>query len=125
MIEIKKVNYDDLKCCGNEDEAICPYCGEANYIEPDDYKGQDEEAFEECVNCGKTFVHQINYKISFTSEPYENWGLREIKWRSERLKEYKDSNEKFSQNAVEYFSKNVEELIYEASKILEENKNMT
>lgn len=120
MIEIKQVEYDDLKCFNNEDEAICPYCGEANYIEPDDYMGQDEEVIEECGYCEKTFVHQINYTISFTSEPYENWVLRKIKSYSERVEDYKKTNEDFGEDAVEYFSKRLEEIIRKASEVLGE-----
>lgn len=85
MKEIKKVDYNEMECLA-EDEAVCPYCGYENCIEPDDYKGQDEEEFEVCGECERTFVHEINYRITFTSEPLENYYLRRKEYFLERIK---------------------------------------
>ena len=84
-MEIKKVEYDDMECLATEDYAVCPYCGYANYIEPEYYLGQDEEEFEVCGECERTFVHQINYRITFTSEPLENYYLDAKKRKLERI----------------------------------------
>ena len=89
-MEIKKVEYDDMECLATEDYAVCPYCGYENYIEPECYLGQDEEEFEVCGECERTFVHQINYTITFTSEPLENYYLDTKKRRLERIEYLKE-----------------------------------
>lgn len=89
-MKIKKVEYDDIQCFANEDYAVCPYCGYENYIEPDCYLGQDEEEFEVCGECERTFVHQINYTVTFTSEPLENYYLDTKKRKLERIEYLKE-----------------------------------
>lgn len=127
--EIKEVEYDDLKCFGNSD-AVCPYCGCENYIEPEDYGGQDEETVEECDNCGKTFVHQIDYNITFTSEPYENWVLREIKNLEGSIRNCQDDmnkaptdrseglNKEYYQRIVDHIQNELDKLLKEAEEVL-------
>ena len=89
-MKIKKVEYDNMQCTAIEDHAVCPYCGEANYIEPDHCLGQDEEEFEVCGECERTFVHQINYTVTFTSEPLENYYLDTKKRKLERIEYLKE-----------------------------------
>lgn len=89
-MKIKKVEYDDIQCFANEDYAVCPYCGYENYIEPDCYLSQDEEEFEVCGECERTFVHQINYTVTFTSEPLENYYLDAKKRKLERIEYLKE-----------------------------------
>lgn len=89
-MKIKKVEYDDIQCFANEDYAVCPYCGYENYIEPDYYLSQDEEEFEVCGECERTFVHQINYIVTFTSEPLENYYLDTKKRKLERIEYLKE-----------------------------------
>ena len=127
--EIKKVEYDEWKCLANS-EAICPYCGCENYIEPETYKGQDEETIEECGNCGKTFVHQIDYNITFSSEPYENWVLREInnyEGQIKNLEELKNEapvernkglNKEYYQSVIDYHQRELDKLLKQAEKVL-------
>ena len=125
MKELKKVVYDENKCNHNY-EAVCPYCGCDNQIESEDYKGQDEETIEECENCGKKFIHTIDYCITFTSEPYENWLIRQIESSKDEIKDYKrqadntqDAWEKgYYQSVVEYQEIELEGFLKEV-KILE------
>lgn len=87
---IKKIEYDDMQCLAIVDYAVCPYCGYENYIEPDYYLGQDEEEFEVCGECERTFVHQINYTVTFTSEPLENYYLDTKKRKLKRIEYLKE-----------------------------------
>lgn len=95
IMEIKKVEYDDMECLATEDYAVCPYCGYKNYIEPECYLGQDEEGFEVCGECERTFVHQINYRVTFTSEPLENYYLDEKKRKLKRIKDLEEKNKRW------------------------------
>ena len=127
--EIKEVEYDDLKCFRNSD-AVCPYCGYENYIEGENYKGQDEETAEECGNCGKAFVHTIDYNITFSSEPYENWALREINNYKRQIKHYekfkgeapedreKGLNKEYYQGIIDYIQNELDKLLKEAERVL-------
>lgn len=117
--EIKKFEYDDIKCFMNND-AVCPYCGYENYIEPESYGGQDEETVEECGNCGKTFVHKIDYSITFTSEPYENWYLGQRESLLKRIKRYEqDSEDELYKSYLNHLKKELEDLDTKAKELLE------
>jgi len=131
--EIKEVEYDDLKCFNNS-EAVCPYCGYENYIEPESYKGQDEETIEECGNCGKTFVHTIDYNITFSSEPYENWVLRQMnncKRRIKHCEELRDEapvdrneglNKEYYQGNVDYIQNELDEFLKQVERVLSDEQ---
>lgn len=103
---IKEVEYDSLECLANSD-AKCPYCGYDNFIESEDYGGQDDEEIEECGECGKYFVHQIDYEITFTSQPYENHYLDKRKSVEKQLKycnELLNKAKKEKSDDAEYYS---------------------
>lgn len=76
MKEITKVNYNRIKC-SNEHKAICPYCEYENKVDAEDYGDQDENQLDYCCNCEKQFIRQINYTVTFSTEPVENYYIRE------------------------------------------------
>lgn len=124
-MKIKKVEYDDIQCFANEDYAVCPYCGYENYIEPDYYLSQDEEEFEVCGECERTFVHQINYTVTFTSEPLENYyldtkkrKLERIEYLKEKIKEGGEFKEMYLDH-IGYAKKELEEFEKEMLEMLE------
>lgn len=88
-MKLKPIEYDDYKT-DYEDTAVCPYCSAENEIEPNDYPGQDEWGQCECGGCEKIFAYQIDYRITFTSKPYENWALNELKYDQELLRRLED-----------------------------------
>lgn len=124
-MNIKEVEYDNIQCYGNS-EAVCPYCGCKNYVETESYGDQDDETVEECGSCGKYYVHTIDYSITFSSEPYENYYIRKRKHLEKQHKRY-ELNIKENHN-VEYYKmllnntqKEILELDREAREILEAN----
>lgn len=125
--EIKSVDYDVLGCWGEED-AVCPYCGCENYIEPEDYLSQDEEDIIECYACEKNFVYRIDYKVTFTSEPLENYyltskeqKLRLINHIKDRIKNGNDDNE-YLNYQLEHHKKQLEDLDQDVLMLLEEEE---
>lgn len=124
--EIAEVDYNEVDCWG-EDNAVCPYCGYENYIEPENYRGQDGEDIEECGECGKNFIRQIDYSVTFTSEPLENYYLRRRQMllnQIDRLKTRIENNED-SRHLVymlEHYEGALEELKEEILPLLEEEE---
>lgn len=92
--EIKSIEYNELDCWAEED-AVCPYCGCENYIEPESYSGQEDDEIIECDACEKSFVYQIDYSVTFTSEPLENYYLRSEEGLLSRIVDLKRTDSVF------------------------------
>jgi hypothetical protein len=84
MIEIKPVEYDEYECLG-EKQAICPYCGCKNNVDYEDYGNQDENQLDYCGRCSKYFIRQTNYRITFTTQPVENFYIEEKEMLLKRI----------------------------------------
>jgi hypothetical protein len=123
MKELKNVEYDDIECSYNRD-AVCPYCGLPNYIEEEDYKGQDEETIEECGGCGKKFVHTIDYDIRFSSEPYENWLMEKIARCNNDIKYYKLRITKADHEELDYLQTMLKQHEEELAEFVEEAEKL-
>lgn len=131
MREIKEVEYDETDCFAN-DEAKCPYCGHKCELIGEDYGAQDEEQEMQCFECDKTFIYTTDYSVTFSTEPYENWILREIKNSERQLRNLKDDMEKAPDNRkqgldkeyykwrIETEQKNLETLKNKAERALRE-----
>lgn len=124
-MDIKEVEYNYAQCLG-DGEAVCPYCGYENFIESEDYGGQDDEKIELCGNCEKYFVHQINYTITFSSEPYENYYIRTRKSLEEQRARYElnikgDHNDSYYRMLLNNVQHEIYKLDEETRKILELN----
>lgn len=131
MRKIKKVEYDDYECSSNGEEK-CPYCGYDNFVEVEDYWGQEEDRITQCGNCEKFYVSTIFYDVSFTTEPYENKFLYERDRISKNIIKYKNSLNKaidekdeslidYYASIIKYEYKNLEKLAKEAENILGED----
>ena len=131
-MEIKEIEYDEYDCYNN-DEAVCPYCGYKCELIGEDYGGQDEELEMECFDCGKTFIYTTDYSVTFSTEPYENWVLSEMKSRKRHIQNYKDDmneapedrseglNKEYYRWIIEKYERDFEELVKKAKRVLELN----
>ena len=124
MKELKEVEFDE-SACKSDCNAICPYCKSETYVEGDCFDRQDEENIEECGNCGKKFVNTINYSVTFSSEPYENWLISQIKLIKGKIEYYKQAVSKkimimpidYYQAWLENAENSLTELLKEAEKL--------
>jgi transposase-like protein len=123
--KLKPKEYDDL-ACSYESEAVCPYCGHKNYVEAEDYGGQDDWQEDYCGNCERHFVRQTNYTIEFNTKPLENYIIDEIrnlkrnlKYAEERL--LKEDTQYYRQY-VEIHRSQLKIAIDKYTKMLEENE---
>ena len=124
--DIEEVDYNETDCWG-EENAVCPYCGYENYIESENYGGQDDENIEECDECGKNFIYQIDYSVTFTSEPLENYYLRCKRSKLHRINRLKSRIEKnkdkeYLNYMLEHYEKELEKLREETLPLLEEEE---
>ena len=121
--DIKEVEYNDWECLSNEDIAKCPYCGYDNYIEAEYFGGQDDEKVDQCGKCERYFVHQINYTVTFTSEPYENHYLSQRRMIEHSIKTHKENLNKAKKNEtdmVEHYSSIIDYKAKELTKLEKE-----
>lgn len=51
----------------DDNDSICPYCGESYQVEGEDYSEDSQEI--ECGECGKKYWLQTTFSISHTSTP--------------------------------------------------------
>lgn len=131
-MEIKEIEYDEYDCNSNG-EAVCPYCGYKCELIGEDYGDQDEELEMECFDCGKTFIYTTDYSVTFSTEPYENWILSEMKNCKRCIQNYKDDmdkapedrneglNKEYYKWIIEKYEKDFEELVKKAKRVLELN----
>ena len=57
-----KEKYDD-------NDAVCPYCGDRFQVEGEDYKDEGIKVQIECDGCKKKYYLQQEYEVSHTSTP--------------------------------------------------------
>ena len=121
MREVKPVKYEEWNCRG-EDEAVCPYCGHSNDIvlENNDIEGEKNEM--ECGECEKTFIYSFSVSVSFDTEPFENYYLRERAKLVKRIKSLESDPQKYDWQKEQALRlrHEIESLDRDIEKILEE-----
>jgi len=123
MREVKPVKYDEWNCSG-EDEAVCPYCGHSNDIvlESHNYCTEGEEKQTKCEECEKTFVYSFSVSVTYSTEPFENYYLREREKLVQRLIHFENEPViyKWQDEAALRTKDDIESLDKRIEKILEE-----
>jgi hypothetical protein len=116
---LTEIDYSDFDC-DYEKTAVCPYCGYENEILAEDYGGQDEEQPDYCGNCERHFMRTTDYDIRFSTEPIENYIIRE----NSRMKRNIDGYEKrllsAEENDKSYYQQMVDFLKSELSSFKKE-----
>lgn len=117
-MKVKNVDYNNYDCSGTS-EAVCPYCGNKTYIEAEDYNVDEEPEEIQCRNCNKYFVYSTNITVTFNTEPYENYYLREVKYLKDKQERFKKYIEKSTGDEIKWY----ESLLNQTEKELQELEN--
>jgi hypothetical protein len=125
---IQPIKYDDIHCGYNSD-AKCPYCGHDNYVEAEDY-GNEESQIDQCSNCYKWFLRSTNFSVDFSTEPLENYIVRELASKERQVERYevwaeenKDTeHEQYYKTVLAIYKKQLESFIKEYSDYFECNE---
>jgi len=106
LTSIKELEENEDIDCDYTSDLVCPYCGYKN--EPDSECDTEifEESYEtECVECEKHFMVVATCTINYSSEPIENYYLREIESITKNIQQYKHiiESEDLEDNTLQYF----------------------
>ena len=123
MIEVKEVEYEEWECQGNDD-AVCPYCGDKNDIvlEAGDSEGYENRI--ECGECEKTFSYSFSVSVTFDTEPYENYYIRERKNLARRIDSLERDSQEYSWQKAQllHLRRKQDALDREIQEVLQEGK---
>ncbi len=68
MPSLPKIIEHQFEAQEDENEMICPYCGDSTYVKGEDYS-VDQYKVEECGNCGKNFRYVTHIEVTHNTTP--------------------------------------------------------
>lgn len=124
------VEYNEAECWSNE-YALCPYCGYHNRIDGDSYGDQDEALEDTCARCERTFVRYTDYAITFSTEPIENYLVKDIRIMQRRVRRTKEQvaeecsavDKFYYSQQLEYFEAQLHSLLEKLAEMRIANEN--